>query len=80
VFSILQELLIACDALGLWAPRQLVGDQLHELHLVNQELSFRMQVLPRVVCWMDDRWSGQERAALEQVWGALRGECLGEAG
>ncbi len=79
VLSILQELLLACDALGLWAPRQLVGEQLHELHLVNQELNFRMQVLPRVVCWMDDRWSGKERIALDRIWGALRGESLDEA-
>lgn len=73
IMPILEELMRACDALGLWAPRRLLDDALHELHLANQELDFRIQTLPRVVCWLDERWSADEREALDGVWCALQG-------
>lgn len=73
ITPILEELMRACDALGLWAPRHLLGGSLHELHLANQELDFRIQTLPRVMCWLDERWSPEERLALDDVWSALQG-------
>lgn len=79
ITPILEELLRACDALGLWAPRHLAGEQLHELHLANLELAYRIETLQRTVCWLDGSWCPAESDALAQVWQALFGEALTEA-
>ena len=68
VTPILEQLLRSCDALGLWAPRHLAGEHLHELHLAHQELSFRLQSLRRIACWLDESWHPQETEELSRLW------------
>jgi HD domain len=74
VTPILEQLMRACHALGLWAPRHLAGDALDELHLACQEIGHRLRSLERMSCWMDDAWSPQESEALSRLWpGAFAG-------
>lgn len=68
VSPVLEQLLRSCDALGLWAPRHLAGEHLHELHLARQELAFRVQALRRVACWQDESWLPQESDELDRLW------------
>lgn len=75
VTPILEQLLRSCDALGLWAPRHLAGEHLHELHLARQELTFRVQALRRITCWIDESWLPQEADELDRLW---QGLCMGE--
>lgn len=72
---ILEQLLRSCDALGLWAPRHLAGEHLHELHLARQELTFRVQALRRITCWTDESWQPQEADELDRLW---QGLAMGE--
>lgn len=72
IASSAEQLLKACNALGIWAPKHLAGKQLHELRLANIELDFRAQTIQRTVCWMDDHWLPNEREELEKLWTALR--------
>jgi HD domain len=78
VSTILEQLLRSCDALGLWAPRHLPGEHLHELHLAHQELRFRMQSLRRVSCWLDESWLPQESEELDRLW-RVAGASLAKA-
>lgn len=78
VSPILEQLLRSCDALGLWAPRHLAGEHLHELHLAHQELRFRVQSLRRVSCWLDESWLPQESEELDRLW-RVAGASLAEA-
>jgi hypothetical protein len=71
VTPILEQLLRSCDALGLWAPRHLAGEHLHELHLAHQELSYRIQSLRRIACWLDESWHPQESEELGRLWQGL---------
>jgi HD domain len=75
VSPILEQLLRSCDALGLWAPRHLAGEHLHELHLAHQELRFRVQSLRRVSCWLDESWLPHESEELDRLWQVV-GNCL----
>lgn len=68
ISPILEQLLRSCDALGLWAPRHLAGEHLHELHLAHQELRFRVQSLRRVSCWLDESWLPHESQELDGLW------------
>lgn len=68
VSPILEQLLRSCEALGLWAPRHLAGNHLHELRLAHQELTFRVQALRRVTCWLDESWSPDEAEELDRLW------------
>jgi len=70
VSPILEALLRSCDALGLWAPRHLAGEHLHELHLARQELGFRVQSLRRISCWLDESWLPHESEELDRLWQA----------
>lgn len=70
--SLSEQLLKACNAVGIWAPRHLAGKQVHELRLANLELDFRVQTLQRTVCCMDDTLSAAEREDMERIWSALR--------
>ena len=78
VSPILEQLLRSCDALGLWAPRHLAGEHLHELHLAHQELRFRVQSLRRVSCWLDESWLPNESEELDRLW-RVAGASLAEA-
>lgn len=68
VTPILEQLLRSCDSLGLWAPRHLAGNHLHELHLARQELAFRVQALRRITCWIDESWQPEETEELDRLW------------
>lgn len=76
IASSAEQLLKACNALGIWAPRHLAGKQLHELRLANMELDFRVQTIQRNACWMDDHWQPQEQDELDRLWTALRNSNL----
>lgn len=79
VSPILEQLLRSCDALGLWAPRHLAGDHLHELHLAHQELTFRVQSLRRIACWLDESWLPHESEELDRLWEGVDAGCEAEA-
>jgi len=64
----LELLLRSCDELGLWAPRHLAGDHLHELHLARQELMFRLRSMQRITCWLDESWQPREVEELDRLW------------
>lgn len=71
VADIAEQLLKTCNSLGIWAPRHLTGQQVHELRLANTEMDFRIQTLQRTVCWLDDTWKESERKELEKIWQVL---------
>jgi hypothetical protein len=73
VTPVLEQLLRSCDALGLWAPRHLAGEHLHELHLAHQELGHRVQALQRIACWLDESWRPEEAEELDRLWRGLQG-------
>lgn len=79
VSPILEQLLRSCDALGLWAPRHLAGEHLHELHLAHQELRFRVQSLRRVSCWLDESWLPHESEELDGLWRVVGASLAPEA-
>ncbi len=79
VTPILEQLMRACDALGLWAPRHLAGEHLHELHLACQEIRHRVRSLERISCWLDDAWLPQEAEEIAHLWQGLTQEALAEA-
>jgi len=80
VTPVLEQLMRACHALGLWAPRHLAGDTLDELHLACQEIGHRMRSLERIACWMDDAWSPHEAEELGRLWqGAAQASAPVEA-
>lgn len=72
VVTLAEQLIKACNAVGIWAPRHLADKQVHELRLANLELDFRVQTIQRTVCNMDDALSPSERESMEQIWSALR--------
>lgn len=79
VTPLLEQLIRACDALGMWAPRHLAGEHLHEFHLANQEIAHRLGALRRMASWMDDSWQPAENDELELMWQGLQTESLAEA-
>jgi hypothetical protein len=79
VTPLLEQLIRACDALGMWAPRHLAGEHLHEFHLANQEIAHRLCALRRMASWMDDSWQPAENDELELLWQGLQPESLAEA-
>lgn len=66
--ELLTQLTQAGKELGVWAPRKLMGEQLSELHVANQEMQFRLDAIQRISTWLDVGLQAAEEAALAQLW------------
>lgn len=69
--SLLAQLTQAGHELGVWAPRELLGQELTELHVANQEIQFRLRAIQRITTWLDVGLQPHEDAALAQLWPPL---------
>lgn len=66
--TLLAQLTQAGHELGVWAPRELIGQELTELHVANQEIQFRLRAIQRITTWLDVGLQTHEEAALAQLW------------
>ena len=66
--ELLTQLTQAGKELGVWAPCKLMGEQLSELHVANQEMAFRLDAIQRISTWLDMGLQSAEEAALAQLW------------
>lgn len=65
---LLTQLTQAGHELGVWAPRELLGQELTELHVANQEIQFRLRAIQRITTWLDVGLLPHEDQALAQLW------------
>ncbi|WP_375213338.1 HD-GYP domain-containing protein [Aquabacterium sp.] len=67
--ELLAQLAHAGRELGLWARRELLGEQLGELDIANREIAHRVQDIQRISTWLDPDMHADEEAALARLWG-----------
>ncbi len=68
---LLTQLTQAGHELGAWAPRELLGQELTELHVANQEIQFRLRAIQRITTWLDVGLQPHEDEALARIWRTL---------
>ncbi len=68
---LLTQLTQAGHELGVWAPRELLGQELTELHVANQEIQFRLRAIQRITTWLDVGLQPHEDEALAHIWRTL---------
>ena len=68
--TLLAQLTQAGHEIGMWAPRELIGQELTELHVANQEIQFRLRAIQRTTSWLDVGLQPHEEALLSQLWQA----------
>lgn len=66
--TLLAQLTQAGHALGVWAPRELLGQDLTELHVANLELAYRLRAIQRITSWLDVGLAPHEEEALAALW------------
>lgn len=68
--TLLAQLTQAGHEIGMWAPRELLGQELTELHVANQEIQFRLRAIQRSTSWLDVGLQAHEEALLARLWHA----------
>lgn len=66
--ELLTQLAQAGRELGLWARRELLGEQLGELDIANHEIAHRVQVIQRISTWLNPELQADEDAILARLW------------
>jgi len=66
--TLLTQLTQAGHELGAWAPRELLGQELTELHVANQEIQYRLRAIQRITTWLDVGLQPHEEEALARLW------------
>lgn len=66
--TLLAQLTQAGHEIGMWAPRELLGQELTELHVANQEIQFRLRAIQRTTSWLDVGLQPHEEAQLALLW------------
>lgn len=77
--SLLAQLTQAGHEIGMWAPRELLGQELTELHVANQEIQFRLRAIQRITSWLDVGLNAHEEAQLAALWPTLAPHTATEA-
>lgn len=69
--QMLKQLALASNSLGMWAPGDLIGDDLFELSFANQELSYRLAAMRRTVSWAEPSIQPSDDDELAALWACL---------
>jgi hypothetical protein len=69
--QMLQQLTLACNALGTWAPRTLIGEDIFELSFANKEFSYRIEAIRRAASWSEPTVQPSDEEELTDLWACL---------